>query len=92
MGLVAGGGRDVQEPDVERQLCRHRHHASPCRLSPAELLARAGRHRIDRRRHDRRLAHRCLLKDRSMQDLLWIAFMLGLVAATLAYVRLCDHA
>jgi len=27
-----------------------------------------------------------------MQDLLWIAFMLGLVAATLAYVRLCDHA
>jgi len=27
-----------------------------------------------------------------MQDLLWIAFMIGLVAATLAYVRLCDNA
>jgi hypothetical protein len=27
-----------------------------------------------------------------MQDLLWIAFMVGLVAATLAYVRLCDNA
>jgi len=27
-----------------------------------------------------------------MQDLLWIAVMLGLVAATLAYVRLCDNA
>ena len=28
----------------------------------------------------------------SMQDLLWVAIMLGLLAATLAYVRLCDHA
>jgi len=27
-----------------------------------------------------------------MQDLLWIAIMVGLVAATLAYVRLCDNA
>jgi len=27
-----------------------------------------------------------------MQDLLWIALMVGLVAATLAYVRLCDAA
>jgi len=27
-----------------------------------------------------------------MQDLLWIATMAGLVAATLAYARLCDHA
>jgi len=27
-----------------------------------------------------------------MQDLLWIAIMLGLVAATLAYARLCDNA
>jgi len=27
-----------------------------------------------------------------MQDLLWIAIMVGLVAATLAYVRLCDAA
>jgi hypothetical protein len=25
-----------------------------------------------------------------MQDLLWIALMIGLAAATLAYVRLCD--
>jgi hypothetical protein len=32
------------------------------------------------------------LKDRPMQDLLWIAIMVGLVAATLAYVRLCDNA
>jgi len=27
-----------------------------------------------------------------MQDLLWIAIMIGLVAATLAFVRLCDNA
>jgi len=27
-----------------------------------------------------------------MQDLLWIAIMAGLLAATLAYVRLCDNA
>jgi len=27
-----------------------------------------------------------------MQDLLWIAIMVGLVAATLAYVSLCDNA
>jgi len=27
-----------------------------------------------------------------MQDLLWIAIMAGLVAATLAFVRLCDNA
>ena len=27
-----------------------------------------------------------------MQDLLWIAIMIGLVALTLAYVRLCDNA
>jgi len=27
-----------------------------------------------------------------MQDLLWIAIMAGLVALTLAYVRLCDNA
>jgi hypothetical protein len=26
----------------------------------------------------------------SMQDLLWVAMMVGLLAATLAYVRLCD--
>jgi len=27
-----------------------------------------------------------------MQDLLWIAITLGLLAATLAYVQLCDNA
>jgi len=27
-----------------------------------------------------------------MQDLLWVAIMAGLVAATLGYVRLCDNA
>jgi len=27
-----------------------------------------------------------------MQDLLWIAIMVGLVALTLAYARLCDNA
>jgi len=27
-----------------------------------------------------------------VQDIFWIAMMLGLVAATLAYVRLCDNA
>jgi hypothetical protein len=26
-----------------------------------------------------------------MQDLLWVAIMVGLVALTLAYVRLCDN-
>jgi hypothetical protein len=26
-----------------------------------------------------------------MQDLIWIAIMLGLPAATLAYVHLCDN-
>jgi hypothetical protein len=27
-----------------------------------------------------------------MQDVLWIAAIVGLLAATLAYVRLCDNA
>jgi len=27
-----------------------------------------------------------------MQDIVWIALLLGLLAATLAYVRLCDNA
>jgi len=27
-----------------------------------------------------------------MDDLLWISIMVGLLAATLAYVRLCDNA
>jgi hypothetical protein len=32
------------------------------------------------------------LGDTDMQDLFWILVMVGLVAATLAYARLCDHA
>jgi len=28
----------------------------------------------------------------AMQDLAWIGVMVGLLAATLAYVRLCDNA
>jgi hypothetical protein len=28
----------------------------------------------------------------TMQDLMWIAIMAGLVLATLAYARLCDNA
>jgi hypothetical protein len=32
------------------------------------------------------------LKDDIMDDLLWILVMVGLVAATLAYARLCDNA
>ena len=31
-------------------------------------------------------------KGHTMPDLLWIAVTLGLAAATLAYVRLCDEA
>jgi len=27
-----------------------------------------------------------------MQDLIWVAIMLALVALTLAYIRLCDQA
>jgi len=27
-----------------------------------------------------------------MQDILWVAAMVGLLGLTLAYVRLCDHA
>jgi len=27
-----------------------------------------------------------------MDDLIWLSVMAGLVAATLAYARLCDHA
>jgi hypothetical protein len=34
------------------------------------------------------LNHGCI----TMQDILWIATMLGLLAATLAYVRLCGRA
>jgi len=30
--------------------------------------------------------------DRHVQDIIWIAIMFGLTAATLAYVRLCDNA
>jgi hypothetical protein len=35
-----------------------------------------------------KLSFRCTI----MQDIIWVAAMLGLLAATLAYVRLCDHA
>jgi hypothetical protein len=28
----------------------------------------------------------------AMNDLIWLAILLGLTAATLAYVRLCDNA
>lgn len=31
-------------------------------------------------------------KGTPMDDLLWLAIILGLAAATLAYVRLCDNA
>jgi hypothetical protein len=30
--------------------------------------------------------------DGHVQDIIWMAIMLGLTAATLAYVRLCDNA
>jgi hypothetical protein len=32
------------------------------------------------------------LKGHQMQDVLWIAIMVGLVALTLAFARLCDNA
>ncbi|MET0376371.1 MAG: hypothetical protein ABW128_19205 [Rhizorhabdus sp.] len=32
------------------------------------------------------------VRERLMEDLLWILVMVGLVAATLAYARLCDNA
>ena len=31
-------------------------------------------------------------RTRAMEDVIWILVMLGLVAATLAYARLCDNA
>jgi hypothetical protein len=31
-------------------------------------------------------------EDSNVQDIIWIGIMLGLLAATLAYVRLCDNA
>jgi len=31
-------------------------------------------------------------REDQMQDIVWIALLLGLLAATLAYVRLCDNA
>jgi len=33
-----------------------------------------------------------LNREDQVQDIIWIAIMLGLVAATLAFVRLCDNA
>jgi hypothetical protein len=32
------------------------------------------------------------MEDCNVQDLFWIGLMLGLLAATLGYVALCDHA
>jgi hypothetical protein len=42
-----------------------------------------------------RWAARCrgvFRKEPTMQDLLWIAVAVGLLASTLAYIRLCDKA
>jgi len=33
-----------------------------------------------------------LNREDQVQDIIWIAIMLGLVAATIAFVRLCDNA
>jgi hypothetical protein len=33
-----------------------------------------------------------LFQEALMEDLIWIAAMLGLLAVTLAYVRLCENA
>jgi hypothetical protein len=33
-----------------------------------------------------------LKREDHVQDIIWIAILLGLAAATLAYVRLCDNA
>ena len=32
------------------------------------------------------------LKEFPMEDLIWLGFLVGLLAVTLAYVRLCDKA
>jgi hypothetical protein len=32
------------------------------------------------------------MRSESMQDLIWLGVVAGLLAATLAYVRLCDNA
>ena len=39
-----------------------------------------------------RLLRHITARERIMQDIIWIAVMTGLLAATLAYVRLCDQA
>ena len=33
-----------------------------------------------------------IFREDQMQDILWIGLLLGLLAVTLAYVRLCDNA
>jgi hypothetical protein len=38
------------------------------------------------------IAHLRLPNEGNMQDILWIAVMVGLTAGTLAYARLCDKA
>jgi hypothetical protein len=37
-------------------------------------------------------ARRIVRSEHIMQDFLWILVVVGLLAATLAYVRLCDNA
>lgn len=66
---------------------------------PTRLLLPASRIQIRRRPNwspaddsHRAPAAGAMWEDRSMQDLLWILITLGLMAATLAYARLCDNA
>ncbi len=50
------------------------------------------RSRFATRRPPNRLPSELTKKAWGMQDLLWIGVMAGLLAATLAYATLCDHA
>jgi hypothetical protein len=54
-----------------------------CGGTGADLAFERAAHLITRLRFSR---------EGDMQDILWIAVMLGLTAATLAYARLCDKA
>jgi hypothetical protein len=38
------------------------------------------------------MASHSIFHEDQMQDIVWIALLLGLLAVTLAYVRLCDNA
>jgi hypothetical protein len=68
-------------PDDERRAGLHMPFI--CGRAGANLAFERGRHLITRLRFSR---------EGDMQDILWIAVMLGLTAATLAYARLCDKA